>query len=255
MAAAALLVVTGFAWISVVRDATSMSMVAPGASPSAAEAAAFCAQWGVMMAAMMLPSAAPMILLYRTVSQRLSAEGDRVIPVALFTAVYLLAWFAFGLPVYGAYLAVGALAARWPSFEAAMPYMLAVVLAAAGLYQLSHTKRGCLRHCESPLGFLMPRWRSGYGASLRLAAQHAVYCIGCCWALMVILVAAGAMSLPWVLGISLVVLAEKLLPRGWQIARVVGFGLMVLAIAVVLHPELAGAMRGHSMGSGPSMGM
>lgn len=247
-AGSALLAVTVLAWVSVVRDAESMSLVAPGASPSVAEAAAFCAQWGIMMAAMMLPSAAPMILLYRTVSRRLSAEGDRVIPVALFTIVYLLLWTLFGLPVYGAYLAVAALAGRWPSLEAAIPYVLAGVLAAAGLYQLSHIKRTCLRHCESPLGFLMLRWRSSRVATLRLAAQHAGYCIGCCWGLMVILVTAGAMSLPWVLGISMVVFAEKLLPRGWWVAQVVGLGLIVLAIAVVLHPELAGALRGQSMG-------
>jgi predicted metal-binding membrane protein len=243
----ALLVVTALAWMSVVRDTQSMSMVAPGVSPSVAEGAAFCGQWGVMMAAMMLPSAAPMILLYRTVSSRLSAAGERVIPGTLFTAVYLLFWLLFGVPVYGAYLAVGAAAARWPSLHTAMPYLLACVLAAAGIFQFSRMKRTCLHQCESPLGFLIDRWRSGYIPTLRLAAQHAAYCIGCCWGLMVILVAAGAMSLPWVLGISIVVFAEKLLPRGGQIARVVGVGLIALAIAVALHPELAGAMRGHAM--------
>jgi predicted metal-binding membrane protein len=241
---AALAAATLLAWVLVLRDASSMSMHAPGASPSLAEGAAFTAQWGVMMAAMMLPSAAPTILLYRTVSRRLSATGDRVVPAAAFAAVYLLLWLAFGVPVYGAYVAVGALAAGWQGFGAAAPYAVAAVLAAAGIYQLTEAKRVCLRRCESPLGFLMRRWRSGYGATLRLAAEHAAYCIGCCWGLMAILVAAGAMSLPWVLAITLVVFIEKLLPHGGRTSRVVGVGLVVLALAVAARPELAGTLRG-----------
>jgi predicted metal-binding membrane protein len=240
---AALAVTTVLAWVLVLRDA-SMPMSTPGASPSLAEGAAFTAQWGVMMAAMMLPSAAPTILLYRTVSRKLAAIGDRGAPAAAFAAVYLLLWLATGVPVYGAYVAVGALAARWPGFHAAAPYAIAAVLAAAGIYQFSGAKRVCLRHCESPLGFVMRRWRSGYAATLRLAARHAGYCIGCCWSLMAILVAAGAMSLPWVLAITLVVFAEKLLPHGWWTARVVGAGLILLALAVALRPELAGTIRG-----------
>ena len=240
---AALLAVAAPAWYLVLRDGSSMSMTGPGASPSVAEGAAFTIQWGVMMTAMMLPSAAPTIMLYRTVSRRLSATGDRTIPVALFAAVYLLLWLLLGVPVYGAYVVVASLAARWRSFDAAMPYAVAAVLVAAGLYQLTDAKRVCLRHCESPLGFLMRRWRSGYAATLRLAIGHAGYCIGCCWALMVILVAAGAMSISWVLAIAIVVFAEKVLPHGWRTARLVGVGLIALGFAVALRPGLAGIMR------------
>lgn len=239
----ALVAVAATAWVLVFRDGSSMSMPGTGASPSVGAGVAFTVQWGVMMAAMMLPSAAPMIMLYRTVSRRLSVEGDRSIPVALFTAVYLLLWLLFGVPVYAANLAAASLAARWPSFDAAMPYLVAGVLVAAGVYQLTGAKRACLRRCESPLGFLMRRWQSGYAATLRLAIDHAAYCIGCCWGLMVILVVAGAMSIAWVLAIAIVVFAEKVLPRGWRTARLVGVALIVLGLAVVLHPELAGTMR------------
>jgi len=243
---AALIAVAATAWLLVLRAGSSMSMMGPGASPSVAEGAAFTAQWGVMMAAMMLPSAAPMILLYRTVSKRLSAERNPSIPVALFAAVYLFLWLLLGAPVYGAYVAVSSLAARWRPFDAAMPYAVAAVLVAGGVYQLTEAKRVCLRHCEAPLGFLMRRWRSGYAATLRLAVEHATYCIGCCWALMVILVAAGAMSISWVLAIAIVVFAEKVLPRGWRTARLVGVSLIALGLAVALHPELAGTMRPHA---------
>ncbi len=241
---AALGLVTVQAWLMVLRDASRMSM--PGMSPSFAEGAAFTVQWGVMMAAMMLPSAAPMIMLYRTVSRRLSAQRERAIPVALFAAVYLLLWLLLGVPVYGGYLATASLAARWPSFDAATPYLVAGVLIVAGIYQLTDAKRVCLRYCESPLGFLMRRWRSGYAATLRLAAEHAGYCIGCCWGLMVILVAAGAMSIAWVVLIAFLVFAEKVLPHGWRTARLIGVGLIALGLSVALHPGLAGALRPHA---------
>ncbi len=243
------------AWVLVVRDASSMVM--PGMTPSLAEGAVFTLQWGVMMAAMMLPSAAPMILLYRTVARRLSADGDRALPAALFAGVYLAVWLAVGVPVYGAHLAVAGAAARWPRFDALVPYAVAGTLAAAGAYQLTGAKRACLRACEAPLAYLMRRWRSGYAATLRLALGHAGYCVGCCWGLMAILVAAGAMSLPWVVAITLLVFAEKVLPHGWRTARVIGISLLALAAAVALRPALAGTLRttgtpgpGHAM---PSM--
>ena len=232
------------AWLLMLRGARTMVM--PGARASLAEGALFTLQWGTMMAAMMLPSAAPMILLYRTVSRRLATQGDRAIPAALFAAVYLASWLATGVPVYGAWVATGALAARSARVAAALPWAVAAVLALAGLYQLTAAKRACLRHCESPLSFLMRRWRSGYGATLRLAAAHAGWCIGCCWGLMAILVAAGAMSLPWVVAITLVVLAEKTLPARWPVARVVGVALLLLGAAVALQPTLALTMRGRT---------
>jgi predicted metal-binding membrane protein len=234
------------AWFQTVRDASSMSM--PGTGLSLSGGTRFTIEWGVMMAAMMLPSAAPMVMLYRTVSRRLAAQNDRVIPPALFAGVYLLLWLALGIPVYAAHVAVARASTRSPAFDAMIPYAVATTLALAGAYQLTAAKQACLRHCESPLGFLMRRWRSGYGATLRLAAQHAGYCIGCCWGLMAILVAVGAMSLPWVVAITVVVFAEKMLPRGWWTARLVGGALLALALAVALRPELAGTMRGQGSG-------
>lgn len=240
---AALALVALSAWWMVVRDAQAMVM--PGqVAPSIAEGALFTAQWGVMMAAMMLPSAMPMLLLYRTVSRKLAAQHERVIPAWAFAAVYLLVWLAIGVPLYGAHLAVAAAAARSPWLDAVLPYGVAGVIAAAGIYQFTAAKRACLGKCESPLEFLMQRFRSGYASTLRLALSHAAYCLGCCWGLMAILVAAGAMSLPWVVGITIVVFAEKVLPRGWLTARAVGVVLLVLAGAVAVRPELAGTMRG-----------
>jgi predicted metal-binding membrane protein len=124
-----------------------------------------------------------------------------------------------------------------------LPYALALVLVAAGVYQLTPLKRACLRVCRNPLAFLMARSRAGYRGTLALAVEHGVYCVGCCWALMVVLVAAGAMALHWVLLIAAVVFIEKLLPHGERTAWIVGGVLVVLGIAVALHPELAMALR------------
>jgi predicted metal-binding membrane protein len=231
-------------WLLVVRDSSSMSM--PGSRLSMAEGLMFTAQWGVMMTAMMLPSAAPMILLYRTVSRRLTAGGDRAVPATVFALVYLFLWLLTGIPVYAAYVAIGALTVERSAFATALPYALSIVLFISGVYQFSSAKRACLEKCESPLEFLMSRWRSGHVETLQLASKHAAYCIGCCWALMVVLVAVGAMSLPWVVTIAALVFAEKILPNAWRTARVVGIGLMALGIAVAIRPRLAATMRGHA---------
>ena len=196
------------------------------------------------MAAMMLPSAVPMISLYGVLQRNPSSSTRRGIPIALFALIYLLTWLAFGLPVYIASAIVGS------QMELAdvLPYALAVVLVAAGVYQLTPLKRACLRVCRSPLGFLMARSRTGYRGTLRLALEHAAYCVGCCWALMVVLVVAGAMSLQWVLLIAVIVAIEKLVPGGEWTARIVGGGLIVLGVAVAVNPELGMLLR-------PSTGM
>jgi predicted metal-binding membrane protein len=258
---AALLATAGVAWLFVIRDSvamqhamsmqsmTSMNMSARGNAVASSntdiiDGLAYCARWGVMMTAMMLPSAMPMILLYRTVRTRLAEQGERSIPVWAFVSVYLLMWLLFGVPVYLGQSAVTRLSSDSRALAAAVPYAIAGLLLLAGAYQFSALKRACLRSCESPLSFLMRRWRPGYKATTLLALEHAAFCIGCCWALMVILVAAGAMSLPWVLAIAAIVATEKLLPSAWRSREIAGLLLLLLGVAVALRPELAGLLRG-----------
>ena len=237
-----LFALTAAAWVGVLAPDDGMEMHgAMGLSLTAA--LTFTLQWGVMMTAMMLPSAAPMILLYAGARRRSAAAGGRAIRAEMFALTYLAAWTLTGIPVYAGYVAAGRLAAASAAFNEAMPYMIAGTLLAAGIYQLTPAKHACLRACESPVDFLMRRWRGGYAATFSLAASHAAYCVGCCWALMVVLVVAGAMSLPWVLLIALVTFAEKVLPAGGRTARIVGVALIVTAIAVALRPELAGVIH------------
>jgi len=239
---ALLLAATVFAWMEVIRSDAMMMM--PTMRPSSVSALlTFTLEWGVMMTAMMLPSAAPMILLYAGAGRHRRQSGERMIRAEAFAATYLVLWLLTGVPVYLAWVAAGDLVKRSGTLAEVVPYGIAATLFAAGIYQLTPAKLACLRQCEAPADFLMRRWRSGYAGSLGLAAAHAAYCIGCCWALMVILVVGGAMSLPWVLAIAVVVFAEKVLPGGERTARIAGAVLIVAALAVAARPELAGALR------------
>lgn len=240
--AAAILLFAGLAW-AVLLSTPDMPMRARQSFWSAREAAAFVAMWGVMMAAMMLPSAMPMILLYRTVSLRLRHGGDRAIPATLFAAVYLGIWLLTGAPVYAASAIIQRFAANSLLFRDALPYMVGMLLLAAGAYQLGSFKHECLRKCKTPLQFLTERWRSGYAATFGVALRHAFYCLGCCAALMTILVGAGAMNILWVLIITVVVFAEKVLPHGEWTARVAGGALIAAGVAVLLNPDIERSIR------------
>lgn len=244
LTSALLLVLAALAWVSVVRsslqgDDMMMTMPMPAMW---ADGTAFVLGWAVMMTAMMLPSALPMIALYGAI-RRSKVEPNRraialSVPVAIFTAVYLVVWAVSGAPVYLAHTALMAVPGS------GFAYGVAIVLMAAGAFQLSPLKQACLRACRSPLGFLLGHWRPGRWGSVTLGWYHAIYCLGCCWALMLVLVAAGAMGLRWVLLITAVVAAEKLLPGGEWIARATGVALVVLGVIVAGRPELLMALRG-----------
>ena len=236
---AALIVVALIAWVAVVLQAQS-----PMPDTGTVDFVAFLGAWGIMMTAMMLPSAAPMIALYSVIRRGSAGAGRVGVSTAVFALVYLAVWVALGVPVYLASLIISG----QPALADLLPYATAAVLVVAGMYQFTSLKRACLRVCRSPLSFLMARARSGYRGSLGLALEHAAYCLGCCWGLMVVLVAAGAMALQWVLLIASVVFVEKLLPRGEWTARLVGGVLVLLGATVAIHPDLAMMLRPSSMG-------
>jgi predicted metal-binding membrane protein len=245
---AALVAIAAIAWVGVLRQSMDMQpgMTSDADVVSLAAAVAFLAAWGVMMAAMMLPSATPMIVMYDKINRGL-AQGDHVVPTALFAGIYLLIWLALGAVVYIAGVGLNLLAAANPIVAGWLPYLLAAVLVATGIYQFTPLKRACLRNCRTPVGFVMGRWRAGYQGTVKLAVAHAGYCVGCCVGLMVVLVAAGAMSLPWVLLIAAIVFIEKLLPRGELFARLAGVGFVVLGFAIAVDPDLAAMVRGAPM--------
>jgi predicted metal-binding membrane protein len=196
----------------------------------------FLGTWTVMMAAMMLPSATPMILLHR-----LGADGRVRTQLwsAAFVTGYLVVWASVGIVVWGAALAASTII---------MPEQRAVAVAGilllAGVYQFTPLKSTCLRACRTPADFLMTHWHRGLSGQLRLGIEHGLYCLGCCWALMALFVGVGAMSLVWAVGIALVVLVEKVRPEGVAFGRIAGVLLIAAGAIVLVRPELALSVGG-----------
>ena len=217
------------------NDAGEMAaMGMAGAGWSLTGLIAFVVAWAVMMAAMMFPAAAPMLLLYRTVATQRQKSGGALAPTWVFAAGYLLVWTAVGALTWGLVQALSDLASRLSAAERATwaPVALGAVLVVAGLYQLTPLKQVCLDQCRSPFAFIMQHWRSGYGGALRMGMVHGFSCLGCCWALFAVLVAAGVMSLAWMLLLTLVVFSEKVLPGGQRLSQVVGAVFLLLGIVV-----------------------
>jgi predicted metal-binding membrane protein len=197
-----------------------MSAAGPGSL------AAFLGLWVGMSAAMMLPSAAPTVSLFAL------ARGDRelsaTIPTAVFVAGYLLAWTAVGLAAYAVARALGGaspLDAMWGR------RLEAAAFAAAGLYELTPFKSACLRHCRSPLGFLVRRRRT---SALRLGVEHGAVCVGCCAGLMLVLVALGAMNLVWMALVAGLIIVQKVLPYGDRASVPLGIAFLAVAMGLLV---------------------
>lgn len=190
----------------------------------------FAVSWLVMMAAMMLPAATPMVAAY----------GRRSAPVgapAAFAAGYLAAWVAAGFLGYAVVEAVRSLDPAFLGWEEAGRYVAAGVIAAAGVFQLTTAKRACLRRCRARGAFLTGRWRTGRLGAVRMGTEHGAFCVGCCWALTAALFALGAMSLTWMVIMAILIGAERLLPWGRATRLAVAVALVVLGSAVALAPE------------------
>ncbi len=216
-----------------------LSMQSPGMAPSLGMGALFLATWLVMMAAMMLPALAPVAVVFDRWARRNGRSAAAA--TAAFVAGYLLVWGASGLVVYAAAVHLGP---HLPSGEAAVR-LGAGLLVVAGVYQLTPWKRACLRHCRSPLAFLAhhaTRLRSGGPAAFRVGTGHGLYCLGCCWGLMLVLIALGMMSLAWMAGVAALILLEKVLPRGWPVGPVAGAVLLGVGALLLVSPRLLPAL-------------
>ena len=227
--AAVLLILAAGAWAATVALARGMAGMT---GTMGLGLAAFVPVWTLMMAAMMLPSVTPTATLYAKTMQR-----NRAARIAGLVAGYLTVWAAAGLPAYGLAWLAGWLTGTHPS---AAHIMAVAVFGVAGIYQLTSLKDRCLAHCRSPLGLLL-HYGSYRGRlrDLRVGAHHGGYCLGCCWALMVILVAVGVMNVAAMVGLAAVVLIEKAAPRGPMLGRLVGATALALAVAIIWFPWLA----------------
>ena len=220
---AALLAVIALSWSSL----AAMAMHGMGAAALArAEwtpgyAASILVMWVLMMVAMMLPSALPTVLVYEAFQR--ARAGRSGAATALFVGGYLLAWGAFSVLATGAQWALERSGLLSPATMRLIGYdMAAVLFIAAGAYQFAPLKQRCLDACRSPVAFLSAHWREGAGGAFLMGLHHGAFCLGCCWLLMLLLFAGGAMNLLWIVPVALFVLVEKCMPFGEQTGKVGG---------------------------------
>jgi predicted metal-binding membrane protein len=233
---------TGLAWAYLALLASGMDAPAMGEAMLAPQLQAWswphfsmmAAMWAVMMVGMMVPSATPMILLYARVNFRSGGGASGYGRVAAFVSGYVLLWGGFSVAAALAQVGLEQLALLDAATQRAGPVAGALLLLGAGVYQLTPLKQACLEHCRSPLGFIMHRWRRGSAGALRMGLEHGLFCVGCCWVLMLLLFAAGVMNLVWVAAIAALVLVEKLAPAGPLLGRMTGIGLMAAGAAMMV---------------------
>lgn len=233
---AGLAALAALAWLYLVRLGREMAdMAAMGMADTdpwtVADAALAAVMWAVMMVAMMLPAAAPMILVFATVNRkRREAPGTApYVNTTLFVLAYLAVWGAFSVAAALAQWALHAAALLAEDAMQAAPLAGAVLLAAAGIYQLTPLKYACLARCQTPVGFLLSEWREGNRGAFLMGLRHGLFCLGCCWVLMALLFVGGVMNLAWVAAIAAFVLIEKLLPAGRLVSVISGAVLLIWA--------------------------
>jgi len=253
---AALVILTALAWMDLAWLADDMAMggmdmsgfrmipagqglMMPASAPwRPIEFAYVFAMWIVMMIGMMTPSVAPMILIYARVGRQAEISGQPFAASAWFAAGYLVAWTGFSLAATFAQWALQRAALLNPMMEGASNVLGGVVLIAAGVYQWTPLKEVCLSYCQTPLTFIMRHggFRREASGALALGFRHGLYCIGCCWALMLLLFVGGVMNLLWIAALAALVLLEKLVPFGKLVSRVAGAAFIAMGAWLLLYP-------------------
>lgn len=239
--ASGLLVVVALCWAYLLAGAGVMTgmpddMGAVATQPVAwtpAHALAMLMMWAIMMAAMMLPGAAPMLLLFAAIARARQSPARRMTMTGVFALGYIAVWTAFSLAVVMLQFALERAALLSPMMQTTSTALAGTVLIAAGLYQWTPLKHACLRHCRSPLDFVLTHWREGLRGAFMMGARHGVYCLGCCWVLMLLLFVGGVMNLVWIAGLALLVLAEKWVPAGHWVGRIIGAALVMWGTGVL----------------------
>jgi predicted metal-binding membrane protein len=224
-----LLILAALAW-AVTGDRMSAMDAGPGTDPGAL--GFFIAVWVVMMAAMMFPSIAPMVVMYARIQANKRERGHEAGGLALFVGGYLVSWTAAGLAAYALFELGRSLFGTTFAWDGAGPFLAGGVVIGAAVYQLTPLKDACLRKCRSPFMFLLTAWRPGRSGALRMGIGHGAWCVGCCWALMAALFALGIMSLGWMALIAAVIAVEKLLP--WQALATRGVAVLLLALGIAV---------------------
>jgi predicted metal-binding membrane protein len=238
----AFLVLATLAWLVTVDQARGMG-IGPGTMGMALPL--FLGMWVAMMSAMMFPSVAPVAVLWsRSIAQR-SAGIERAVRTSSFVAGYLTSWVAFGLIAFGALIGTDRLVDWSPE---GAKWLGVGIFVLAGLYQLTPLKEACLRHCRSPMMQLLhyANYR-GRARDLRVGTHHGAYCVGCCWGLMIVLIAVGVMNVAAMAGLAAVIFLEKLWRHGKLLSRAVGVAFLVIGALAAFYPDLLPALQNSGM--------
>ena len=237
---AGVVLVSALAWWYIVAAAEQMggpAMQMGRPDPSAwrlASLAPLFIMWVVMMVAMMLPSAAPMILTFAAVARNRRQHQRPYVPVAVFASGYFVVWGGFSAVATVAQWLLHRAALHSPTMVASSALLGGILLLLAGVFQFTPLKRNCLTHCRAPLEFITTRWREGWGGALAMGLEHGLFCTGCCWALMALLFVLGMMNLLWIAALTILVGLEKILPRRSYISRGTGVLLVLWGLWVIL---------------------
>ncbi len=225
-------IVAALAWLYLVLAARGMGpamVAARGETWTPTDFILMYVMWAVMMLGMMLPSASPMIMMFARVNRGHSGTVDlspNLVPVWVFVAGYAVIWLGFSLAATVAQWVFQYAGLLSPMMVSASTVFGGSILIVAGIYQWTPLKHACLAHCQTPLGFLMTRWRDGNGGAFRMGLAHGSYCVGCCWVLMGLLFVMGVMNLLWVAVLAVFVFVEKIAPPGPWLPRLTGAALI-----------------------------
>jgi predicted metal-binding membrane protein len=252
--AVSLALVVLLAWLYLVRLAGAGMMdmpgmrlfpgMAPGGLSVRAAAADFLlltAMWIVMMVGMMLPSAAPTTLIVSAIERKRGATNPFFGRTALFVVAYLLVWAAFSVAAAAAQTGLARTGHLSMEMATTSSILAGAIFVLAGLYELTPLKDRCLSHCRGPIDWIAHHWRPGMAGAFRMGLTHGVFCLGCCWALMLLLFVGGVMNLLWVAALAALVLVQKLLPGGKLVARIGGAVLILCGVYLVARPLLVAA--------------
>jgi len=233
-----LLILAAVAWAVLVWQSAGADNMAMASSTMGMRAPLFTTFWAVMMVAMMLPTATPMILTFHKVRAGRRQGGSAFTSTWVFVLAYILVWALAGVAAYAGALASEAIAARAALSPATAARIGGVVLVAAGIYQLTPLKDFCLSKCRTPITFITTSWRDGAAGALRMGLLHGAYCLGCCWFLFVILFPLGIMNVGAMAAVTLIIFAEKTLPWPRLAPYAAAFALVVYGALVIASPQL-----------------
>ena len=235
------------AWIA---SADRMSGMGMGDHFTAGTLGSFVTLWVLMMAAMMFPSVWPAVAMFGLIARRRVSNGKETMGwSASFVVGYLASWTVFGLVAFAALAIARGAGLHGLSDTEFAHYVVAPVALAAAAYQFLPFKRACLQKCRGPLSFFLDEWRDGTRGAFVMGSRHGAYCVGCCWMLMVVLLAVGVMSILWMAVVSIAIAIEKLAPTRWsRVANgALAAGLATLAVVALIKPS---ALPGLDSGGG-----